>query len=100
MKNVTCKKCGETGLSWHKNQKGNWVLVEPKKEIYERGTGYWIEPHKCEKIQKVKQENIEYFEKEIESIKKYFTETEGNEQVMKFMIAEIEEKIAAEKGWS
>lgn len=23
MKNVTCKKCGETGLSWHKNQKGN-----------------------------------------------------------------------------
>lgn len=99
MRTVVCKKCGTDGLIWHQNKKSNWVLVISKSQGYEQGTGYWIEPHKCQQIQSIKKQNIAVLQKQIESTKKIGTENGLSEEVINFLVAEIEEKIAAENGW-
>lgn len=99
MKYVVCKNCGEQGLVWHQNKQAKWVLVVPKSNAYEAGTGYWVEPHKCQKIQSIREENIAILEKQIESTKKICIEQGVSEEIIKTLIAPIEEKIAVEKGW-
>ena len=99
MKTVVCKRCGEQGLIWHQNKQGKWILVVPKNHIYESGTGYWIEPHKCQEIQSIRQQNIEVLQKQIESTKKIGAENGFSEEAINLFVAQLEEKIAIQKGW-
>lgn len=99
MKTVVCKRCGEQGLIWYQNKQGKWVLVVPQSHAYETGTGYWVEPHKCQQIQSIREQNIAIYEKQIESTKKIGAEQGFSEKVINFLVSELEEKIAAEKGW-
>lgn len=98
MKKVTCNRCGVSDLVWHQNKAGNWVLVVPQEHNYDRGVGRWIEPHMCNKIQNIKNDNIAVLEKQIESTKKICIEQGISEEIMNALIAEIELKIAHQKG--
>ena len=49
MAQVTCKKCGQEGLSWRQSKKGNWYLSDPK-TISTKTYGKYITipfAHKC-----------------------------------------------------
>lgn len=89
MKTVTCKNCGTSNLVWYQNKKGNWVLVVPMKEQYERGIGRWVEPHNCARTKQDKLDAVVYWENKIEQTIKFFdrqiAENPDNEEMLIIM---------------
>lgn len=97
---ATCNKCGEHNLVWHQTKQSKWILVNPVQQNYENGVGYWVEPHKCDKIQAIKNANIAILEKRIENTIRICAEQNVSEEMTNLLVAEIENKIAIERGWS
>ena len=96
-KSVTCKKCGTSNLFWYKNKNGNWILITRHESDYENGTGRWVEPHKCQQIQAIIESNIEYYEKQIESTKKIGAENGLSQEVINYLVDELQQKLLSLK---
>lgn len=62
MKSVTCKKCGQEGLSWRQSKKGKWYLSDPQTISTKTYGNYLVIPfaHKCT-IEEVEPRNESYW---------------------------------------